>query len=305
MTDTTTDTRDLSWLDEVANDEDRERLRALIPPVDKAEAYTHRAVADLADFAVFDSAMRLRHNIMLPGKSGSGKTTAARAYAAERGLPFVSVEVNGQLDFATVFGDLVQDPVTKTWHWRDGDFTLIVRYGGIGMVDEVNFAAPKFTAALHGLLDARQTLTLPNMGSVRKHDQCLIFSAYNPGYTGVVNLNEAFLNRFTFTIPWDYDPAVEEVRIGAYSKSLLALMRNMRAEDTIVSDIGTNWGEDFMEVALDSSPYVAALLGTARFKPGEQEVVRHSIEAKLPAICRELGITLDVDNLGGDRDALD
>jgi MoxR-like ATPase len=303
MTDTVTDTRDLSWLDEVENLDDRERLANLIPAVDKAEAYTHRNVADLTDFATFDSAMRLMHNIMLPGPSGSGKTTAARAYAAANGLPFVSVEVNGQMDFATVFGDLVQDPATKAWAWRDGDFTLVVRYGGVIMIDEVNFAAPKFTAALHGLLDARQTLTLPNLGAVRKSKRCLIVSAYNPLYTGVVNLNEAFLNRFTFTIPWKYDPAVEQERIGVYSKTLLALMRSLRAEDGIRTDVGTNWGEDFIEVAADASPQVAALMGTARFADTEQEIVRASIEAKLPQICRELGLPLTVDNLGGDRTA--
>ena len=60
---------------------DRDRVEALIPPTWIADAYVHRSIAGLEDFALLDLAVEESENVMLVGPTGSSKTTLFRAYA--------------------------------------------------------------------------------------------------------------------------------------------------------------------------------------------------------------------------------
>jgi MoxR-like ATPase len=114
--------------------EHRRRLADLIPDPRIAAGYVHRSIDGFEDFDLLDYAMRERENVLLEGPTGSSKTTVARAFAASRGLPFVAVECNGAMDPGTVLGrTMVDENGVPTW--VDGDFLLVVRYGGVVLLD--------------------------------------------------------------------------------------------------------------------------------------------------------------------------
>lgn len=271
---------------------DKDQVLAMIPSPEVADAYTSRQVpGGWTDYEYFDSARRLRHNVLMVGPSGAGKTTAARAYAAARRMPFASVEFNGAMDPAAVLGGMHVDEDSGLPHWLWGEASLIAIYGGVLMLDEVNFAPPRFTAAFHGVLDARQTLYVADLGRrLRKNPHALIMGAYNPRYTGVNLLNEAFTNRWAYTIkPWGYDPQVEAERVGQYSPTLLKRVREMRSDPDIAGDIGTNSMEEFIYIAHDLNVEAAIFLFLGKLDDEDRAVAEQVLEAEKNRIADELG----------------
>lgn len=296
MTTTTTTTFDL----EAVPAHHREQVEAMIPEPRFEDIYTHRHItspvngAKYLDFDVFDTAFQEKHNIMLPGPTGSGKTTALRAYAAKLRIPYVSVEFQGGFDFSTVIGS-VQVNEEGIPRFVDGEVTLVLRYAGICVLEECNFAPPRFTAAFHGALDARQTLYLPQTGErVRKSENTLIAATYNPGYSGVSMLNEAFRNRFAYTLKWGYDAEVEDLRVGANSETLLEMVRNMRSlEEMEGIDIGTNLMEEFVMMARSSGIGLAAYAFVNHFDDDVSASVSEALSSNLWNIATELKVDAD------------
>lgn len=267
------------------------QLEAMIPGPHVLKAYTPRVLpGGWTDFDYFDAALDLRHNVLLSGPTGSGKTTAARAYAAYRQSPFASVEFNGAMDPAATLGGMQVNPGTGLPEFAWGELSLITMYMGVGMLDEVNFAPPRFTAAYHGVLDARQTLYITDLGRrIKKSEDTLIISAYNPRYIGTNLLNEAFTNRWAFPVEWGYDDNVEEERVGAYSPTLLNVVRRIRSEPDVQGDIGTNVMEEFIHISHRLNINAAIHLFTNRLEPEDRSIVDGVLEAEMYVIADELG----------------
>jgi len=276
----------------------RDQVVEMIPEYRIAEAYLHRTLNGRLDYDYFDIAKATKHNVLMPGPTGSGKTTAARAWSAARGVPFVSIEMQGGFDFATVVGstraqvinDANNNPVVIP-EFVFGELSIGIQCPSVVLVDEVNFSPPRFTAAFHGTLDARQSMYIHELGRrIGKHYECVLFSAYNDGYQGVIRLNEAFANRFAFVLPWDYSPEVEEALVGAYSPRLLTMVRNMRKDKLITTPIGTNVMEEFITISAEPGGGVemAGWLFCNRFSEAERAVATRAVEANLVAIAAEL-----------------
>ncbi len=272
--------------------EHRQEVEALIPRESLADEYINRTFAgNVEDFNLFDGAFGDRHNIMMVGPTGAGKTMAGRAYAAFHRLPFGRVEFNGAMDPATTIGTNVVNPDNGLPQYRFGEITLVCKYGGCIFLDEVNNLAGRMTATFHGLLDASQSLYIAEIGRrVVKSPRTVVFAAYNPRYHGTNLLNEAFINRFSYTIdPWGYDSGVEDELIGAYTPTLLARVRDMRNEDKIQADIGTNVMEEFIQHAGRFPIETAIQLFLARMPVEDRAIMSDVLEAEAFAIGNELG----------------
>jgi hypothetical protein len=170
-------------------------------------------------------------NIMLKGDTQGGKTLLVQmlaiAWADKLGLPkpmpvFTLSGSSGVTDF-----DLFGQPTTFTDPDTGldglvnlpGVVTLAAECGGILYLDEVNAMGERVTSSLHPLCDHRHQFInrgkavvkggvhLPD--TVTAHQDLWIVGTYNDGgYKGMLEMNEAFINRFRH-IRWDYDEEVE------------------------------------------------------------------------------------------------
>lgn len=277
-------------LDEVP-EAHRERIVALIPDPATADAYVNREVADgVTDFDAFDVAASLGRNVSMEGPTGAGKSFAALAWSAARGLPFLRVQMGGQLDAETLFGGISFDDQGDPF-FMPGLLTLVAEYGGTIVFDESNTTHQQNTARLHGMLDDLRELEVREANRiVVLHPDVHMFTAYNPDYAGTVKLNPAFANRFAVKLDWGYDHAVEHVLIGQHSARLLTMMRNIRENTDITTDVGTNRGIEFIELAREAGIDFAVSCFVNGFREKERTGVRRSCEANAAAIATELGL---------------
>lgn len=281
-------------LDSVPAD-DRERVEALIPDERLATAYVHRKIGGYDDFDLFDAAVEERENILLAGPTGSSKTTVFRAYAAARRLPFCLVECNASMDIGTIVGRTTIDGDGAV-SFVDGDLTLVVRYGGVGLLDEISMAHPRITAGFHGLLAVTRRMSVPEngetivagRGGIGEPQPTLFGAAHNPRYQGTVRLNEALANRFAVQLDWDYDRTVEETLCD--SSTLLEVADNVRSLSEIRTPVSTNSLMEFERHARRFGFDLASELFVNRFASEERGPVGRALEAVSSSVARELGV---------------
>lgn len=271
----------------------RSRLESLIPDPRIAElGYVHRGVlGGLDEFELFDGAMEDRENILLNGPTGSSKTTAFRAYAASRGLPFALVECNAAMDPGNVLG---RTAITEEGGvgWIDGDFTLVVRYGGVALIDEINMAHPRITAGFHQLLAVTRRMSIPEAGeTVRAAPSLLIGAAYNKRYQGTIRMSEALLNRFSIPLDWGYERSVEAQLVR--STRLLDMADHVRSLAEIRTPVSTNMLQEFVRHTDRYGIDAAALLFSNHFADEERGPITRALEANLSAIADELSAEME------------
>jgi MoxR-like ATPase len=276
-------------------EKDRARVAALIPDPRIAAGYVHRQVNGWDDFDLLDGLCEEMENIILAGPTGSSKTTLFRSYAAARGLPFVVVECNAAMDPGTIIGRTTIGPDGAV-EWVDGDMTLVIRYGGVVLIDEINMAHPRVTAAWHGVLSVMRAMSLPENGEVIRagrggtgeRQPVLIGAAYNPHYQGTVRLNEALGNRYPAPFKWDYDREVESQLVK--SPRLLDMAGTIRNLAEIRSPVSTNMLQEFVRHANKFDMAMAEYWFVNHFSDAEQGPVSRALEANSAAIARELGV---------------
>lgn len=274
-----------------------DRLAALVPPIasgpdpDGVSGYVIRTIDGVRDLDLFAIALDNRRNVLLTGPTGSAKTSAARAFAAVHGLPFVAIPVNGGIDPGAVWGRWIVGADGRL-SFEYSPAALVVRYGGVLVLDEANMMHPRIAAAFHELLDVRRTLTIAENGGevVRASAALLIVATMNPGYDGTARLNQAFARRFAgavgWSIVWGYDPAVEAALVP--SESLRDFAASVRDLPEVRTDLSTDALVGFVEnVDLVGADFAAARL-VAGFSEAERGGVSRALELRLPAIVAEL-----------------
>jgi MoxR-like ATPase len=283
-------------LDLVENPGHRERLEEMIPEPAWADIYVHRNVAGWLDFDLFDYAMLNKENIKLVGPTGASKTTAFKAYAAYRRLPFTVVECNEAMDPNVIFGS--QRMIEDRFEFIFGNFALVVKYGGVALIDEANLAHARITAAFHQLLSGHRTLSVPELGisiyagsgdnpkNKQHYQPCLFAIALNSRYRGTMVLNQAFDNRHAMPFDWDYERSVEEDLCD--SASLLDAAYQLRALPEIQTPVSTNalmeFEKHFHKLDWDAAHYFFV----HRFPPEDRNSVVMAIDALRDRITEEL-----------------
>lgn len=288
----TTVTFDLSTVPE----HHRSMVEDLIPDERIAEGYVHRdSLPGVYDFDMLDKATMMQENVLLEGPTGSSKTTFFRAYAAARRLPFALVECSANMDPKSVLGRRDIDPVTGLPVWLDASFMLVVRYGGVALVDEVNLAHQRVTAAFHGVTSVMRRIDLQENGElvraghggIGEAQPVLIGTALNPTtYHGTGRINQAFRNRFAHKCKWGYDRAVEEQLVQ--STTLLDLAWSMRDLAEVQTPVATNMLIEFERHVEAYNIYAAIELFCNAFDDDEVGAVRRSLEANTNVIEAEV-----------------
>ncbi len=276
-------------------DKDRDRVAALIPDPRIADGYVHRMLDGFLDFDCLDGAIEDQENVILRGPTGSSKTTFFRSYAAARGLPFYAVECNGAMDPGVILGRTTFDERSM---WVDGDWTLVIRYGGVGLIDEINLAHQRITAAYHQLLSVTRRVSIPESGEPPIHagqgglgdpQPVLVGAAYNPRYDGTVRINYALKNRFAQKHDWGYERSVEETLVA--TPHLLDVAQHVRSLAEIRSPLSTNMMQEFVRHAYRYNITFAITQLVNAFEDEERDPVYRSIFANKDKIAQDLGIS--------------
>ena len=223
---------------------------AQVPEQHYADSYINRKVGDKTDFEWFDYSLAKKRNVLIESPTGCGKTSAALAWAAARGIPAYVISFSVSTEKSTMYGKMIP---TEDGHfaWQDGSLTDIVRFGGAVILDEINAASERQLFEVHGILDKRRSITLTDHKSevIVAPDNFIVIATMNPNYEGTRELNKALRNRFAVQLTWDYDPTIEAQLVQ--SKALLDMASQIREEigkGTIKTPLSTNMLVEFEEI---------------------------------------------------------
>ena len=79
---------------------------------------------------------------------------------------------------------------------REGPIYQCAKWGGFGILDEINMAKSDAVSVLHGVLDFRRILDVPGYDRINLHPAARFIATMNYGYAGTKELNEALVSRF-------------------------------------------------------------------------------------------------------------
>lgn len=264
----------------------------MIPPIEFHTGYINRTIHGIRDMDLLRYAQEVNKHVLLAGDTGPGKTAMVMAYAAQYGIPLVTIACNGGIDPNSFWGGYVPDQVTGGLRWQDSDALGVVIHGGILYVDEPNFMPPKTAASFHPLLDARRFVTVMEQGNRQHvaHKSFICFGSYNPDYEGTRPLNKAFKNRFKIKLHIDYSREVESKLVCMPVMLEMAdKLRQARKSGDLETPVSTNMLVEFEELAVDLGLVFALENFVGAFESEERDAVRSIIELH----HHDLGVQLE------------
>lgn len=133
-------------------------------------------------------------NLLLVGSKATGKNVLAENLACVFGRPSWDISFHINSDSTSLIG-------TDTFEngqvvFRDGPIYECAKYGGFGILDEINMAKNDSVAVLHATLDYRRIIDVPGYDKIRLNDAVRFIATMNYGYAGTRELNEALTSRF-------------------------------------------------------------------------------------------------------------
>jgi len=133
-------------------------------------------------------------HILLSGGKATGKNTLTQslAFAFQRPMWDMSFHSN-----------IGKDEIIGSETFRDGNVVfnpgmayMCAKYGGIGVLDEINMAKDNAISVLNSMLDDRRVIDVPGYDRLHLHRACTFIGTMNYGYAGTRALNEALASRF-------------------------------------------------------------------------------------------------------------
>ena len=133
-------------------------------------------------------------NLMLTGEKATGKNVLAENLSAVFKRPIWDISFHVNMDAASLIG-------TDTFHdgqveFRPGPVYCCAKYGGFGVLDEINMARNEALAVLHSVLDFRRVIDAPGYQRISLSKDTRFIATMNYNYAGTRELNEALSSRF-------------------------------------------------------------------------------------------------------------
>lgn len=133
-------------------------------------------------------------NLLLSGPKATGKNLLAENLAYLFGRPVYNISFHVNTDSSTLIGtDTFEDNQVKL---RKGPVYQCAKYGGFGILDEINMAKNDAVSVLHATLDYRRVIDVPGYDKIDLHPAARFIGTMNYGYAGTKELNEALVSRF-------------------------------------------------------------------------------------------------------------
>lgn len=153
------------------------------------------------------------------GETGLGKSLSVMQISSRLGKEVLRINVNAQTceedligSFRLINGETV---------WQDGPLVIAMKRGSILLIDEVTALNPAYAFMLFTALEGEpiylkkiNKIVEPAPGfNIIATDNTKGYGTSSGRYVGVNVQNEAFLDRFTIAIEYDYPKATEELKI--------------------------------------------------------------------------------------------
>lgn len=266
-----------------------------VPDPKWARAYVNRTIDGVQDWKIYDHARANAINVLVEGGAGSGKTMSVQSYASARGLRYFNVSSNNGIDPSQLFGRWIPKADGNGYQWQDGAVTQLFRYGGVLLINEVNFLPVRVSTVLFSGLDYRREIQLLENGGevIKAHPDLLIVADMNNGYRGTQQLNQAFNDRFGIKLEFNYDRTIEMRVVN--NKPLLDLADQLRVQydiEEISTPISTRGLVDFVSNAKNFGIDFAITCYVNGFDKEERGGVRLACETHKFNIANALGLTL-------------
>ena len=269
-----------------------------VPDSKWAKQYVNRRIDGVLDWDIYDHALANGLNVLIEGGAGSGKTISVQAYASARQYRYFNVANNNGLDPSQLFGKWIPNPSGQGYIWQDGAVTQLFRYGGVLLLNEVNFLPVRVSTVLFSALDYRREIQLLDNGGevIKAHPNLLIVADMNAGYRGTQQLNQAFSDRFDIKLEFPYDKDIENKVVN--NKALLTLAYQLRAKyetEELSTPISTRGLVSFIHNARKFGIDFAITSYVNGFNREERNGVRLACETHKANIQDSLGLSRVID----------
>ena len=133
-------------------------------------------------------------NILLVGPKATGKNVLAENLAVTFGRPIWDISFYANVDSSSLIGtDTLENGRVVLRH---GPIYECAKWGGFGVLDEINMAKNESVAVLHATLDFRRIIDIPGYDKITLDEATRFIATMNYGYAGTRELNEALTSRF-------------------------------------------------------------------------------------------------------------
>jgi hypothetical protein len=165
----------------------------------------------------------LPHNTWLGGERGTGKTEFVTQVAARLGRRLFRINFDEGMSRDEFVGSNTIENGNVVW--KAGTLSQAIQYAGaIILLDEVGFARSQNINSLHAVTERspHRALLIAETGeSIKVAPSVVFFAADNSighgddsgNFAGVREQNSAFLDRFSYTLRFEYLPAAKEVSL--------------------------------------------------------------------------------------------
>jgi MoxR-like ATPase len=171
-------------------------------------------------FALVALNNNLPHNVWLGGERGTGKTEFVTQLANRLGRKLYRINFDEAIERAEFIGGNTIEKGDVVW--KEGIVTQAIQHqGALVLFDEIGFARASNIAILHSVCERtpHRALTVSETGkripvaqdvAFFVADNSLGFGDPSGNFTGVRDMNTAFLDRFSYTLKFEYLKAVDE-----------------------------------------------------------------------------------------------
>jgi MoxR-like ATPase len=247
---------------------------------------------------IYDTARMFQENVLLTGDAGTGKTSSARNYAAENGLPFVTIECTQQIDQGVTQGSFVPTGQGNGVKWKYSQLATAIQQPSVILINELTRMSPKAASLFLRLLEERELLIEPMNQVIKVHPGVLFIADQNTGigYTGTSKQDAALVDRFNIKLEFHYDTNIEKNFIK--SPTLLAFASNIREaselNDEFSVPMSTRLLKNFVSQAsrLNFEFAVNSMLSNYPKMDGERDAIKMRFDADVSQIADELGVPL-------------
>ena len=268
--------------------------------VPDVQPYFERTFEDIPESRIYDVARSTQQSILLTGDAGTGKTSSARNYAAQRQLPFVVIECTQQIDNSVTQGRFVPAEDGSSVKWVYSQLATAVQQPSVILLNELTRMAPKSSSLFLRLLAERELFIEPFNELIKVHPECLIVADANTGsaYNGTMRQDMALVDRFNIKLPFNYDAELEAKFIPY--PALLAFATGIRkatelGQEDFTTPFSTRLLQNFLSQTTNFNWEfsIQRLLANFPSDTGERDAIKMRLDADAPRIAREFGVSVN------------